>query len=46
MDVFDKLIPDENTRDERREGVKLISKMMARTGVTSATYALGFPEDL
>jgi len=44
--VFDKLIPDENTRDERREGVKLISRMMAKTGITSATDALGFPEDL
>lgn len=45
-DVFDKLIPDETTRDERREGVKLISRMMAKTGITSVTDALGFPEDL
>lgn len=29
-----------------REGVKLISKMMAKTGITSATDALGSPENL
>ena len=45
-DVFDKLIPDSTTRDERREGVKLITKMMTKTGVTSVTDALGSPDDL
>jgi predicted amidohydrolase YtcJ len=45
-DVINKLIPDISTRDERREGVKLISKMMSKTGITSATDALGSPEDL
>ncbi len=45
-DIFDKLIPDVATRNERQEGVKLISKMMAKTGITSATDAGGSPEDL
>jgi len=45
-DVFDELIPHTDTRDDMREGVKLISKMMARSGVTSATDALGSPESL
>lgn len=45
-DVFDKLIPNNTTRDERREGVKLITKMMTKTGVTSVTDALGDPDDL
>jgi predicted amidohydrolase YtcJ len=45
-DVFDKLIPNMDTRDEMREGVKLISKMMSKTGITSATDALGSPEYL
>jgi predicted amidohydrolase YtcJ len=34
------------TRDDRREGVKLISKMMSRTGVTSVHDAFGSPDDL
>jgi predicted amidohydrolase YtcJ len=45
-DVFDKIIPDVDTRSERQEGVKLISKMMAKTGVTSVTDAGGNPEVL
>jgi hypothetical protein len=45
-DIFDKLIPNLFTRDEMRQGVKLISKMMAKTGITSATDALGSPEYL
>ena len=45
-DVFDKLIPNVDTRNERQEGAKLISKMMAKAGITSATDALGSPEDL
>jgi predicted amidohydrolase YtcJ len=43
-DVFDKIIPDVATRSERQEGVKLISKMMAKTGITSVTDAGGNPE--
>ena len=46
VDVIDKLIPDVDTRNERQEGVKLISKMMAKTGITSVTDAGGSPEDL
>lgn len=45
-DVFDKVIPSAYTRDDLREGVKLISKMMAKAGITSATDAKGSPEDL
>jgi predicted amidohydrolase YtcJ len=43
---FDKVIPLKFTREDDREGVKLISKMLARTGITSATEAQGTPEDL
>jgi predicted amidohydrolase YtcJ len=45
-DYFDKIIPLNFTRDDCREGVKLISKMLARTGITSATEAQGTPQDL
>ncbi len=44
--VFNKLIPNVDTRDEMQQGVKLISKMMAKAGITSATDALGNPESL
>src|SRR5712692_1020209 len=43
---FEKVIPHNFTRDDHREGVKLISKMLARTGITSATEAQGTPTDL
>lgn len=39
-------IPSSFTRDDHRQGVKLISRMMTRTGVTSVHDALGTPEDL
>jgi predicted amidohydrolase YtcJ len=45
-DPFEKIIPSTYTRDDRREGVKLISKMMSRTGVTSVHDAFGSPDDL
>lgn len=45
-DAFDKIIPDVVTREDRREGAKIISAMMAKTGVTSVTDAYGSPEDL
>jgi predicted amidohydrolase YtcJ len=45
-DFFEKAIPHTFTRDDHRDGVKLISKMMARTGITSATEAQGTPMDL
>jgi predicted amidohydrolase YtcJ len=43
---FRKVIPTHFTRDEMRQGVKLISQMMVRTGVTSVHDAQGAPEDL
>ncbi len=43
---FSKVIPLNFTRDDCREGVKLISKMLAKTGITSAHEAQGTPEDL
>jgi len=39
-------IPSNFTPDDHRQGVKLISQMMTRTGVTSVHDALGTPEDL
>jgi hypothetical protein len=45
-EFFNKAIPEKLTRDDHREGVKLISKMMAKTGITSATEAQGTPTDL
>lgn len=43
---FDKLIPETNSRADFREGVKLISQMMSRAGITSAHDAYGSPDDL
>ena len=45
-DAFLRAIPSSFTRDDHREGVKLIAKMMSRTGVTSVTDALGSPDGL
>jgi hypothetical protein len=39
-------IPSNFTREDHRQGVKLISQMMTRTGVTSVHDALGTPDDL
>ncbi len=44
--LFEKVIPQNFTRDDHREGVRLISKMLARTGITSAHEAQGAPVDL
>jgi predicted amidohydrolase YtcJ len=44
--AFNKVIPSTYTRDDYREGVKLISRMMTKTGITSVGDALGTPEDL
>ena len=44
--IFEKVLPRDFTRDDHREGVKLISKMLAKTGITSATEAQGTPTDL
>src|SRR5246127_1903046 len=43
---FEKVLPQNFTQDDHREGVKLISKMLAKTGITSATEAQGTPADL
>jgi predicted amidohydrolase YtcJ len=45
-ETFDKIIPSNFTRDDHREGVRLISQMMTRTGITSVTDAMGSPDDL
>jgi predicted amidohydrolase YtcJ len=45
-DAFDRAIPDQATRDDRREGVKLISRMLAQSGVTSVHDAYGDPSAL
>ena len=45
-DPFDKIIPEASSRDDYREGVKLISQMLARAGVTSAHDAYGSHDDL
>src|SRR5882724_1992147 len=45
-EILDKAIPQTLTRDDHREGVKLISKMLAKTGITSAHEAQGTPTDL
>ena len=45
-DPVERIIPSSYTRDDLREGVKLISKMMTRTGVTSVHDAYGSPEYL
>jgi predicted amidohydrolase YtcJ len=44
--AFGKVIPSTFSREDCREGVKLISKMMIKTGITSVGDALGSPEDL
>ena len=46
VESFNQVIPSTYTRDDYREGVKLIAKMMTRTGITSVGDALGSPEDL
>jgi predicted amidohydrolase YtcJ len=45
-DAIEAVIPNEFSRDDYREGVALISRMMARAGITSVHDAYGTPEDL
>ena len=45
-DPFRRILPANFTRDEMRQGVKLISQMMTRTGVTSVTDAQASAADL
>src|SRR5206468_6599649 len=42
----DRKIVTKYTRADRREGVKIIAKMMARTGITSVHDTGGTPDDL
>ena len=44
--VVEKLIPSTHSQDDYREAVKLISRMMSKTGITSVHDAYGTPEDL
>ncbi len=44
--AFGKVIPSTFSREDCREGVKLISKMMSKTGITSVGDTLGSPADL
>ena len=46
LGAFGKVIPDTYTRADFREGVKLISQMYAKSGVTSVHDAYGDPDDL
>jgi predicted amidohydrolase YtcJ len=45
-ETFDRIIPSNFTREDHREGVRLISQMMTRAGITSVTDAMGNPDDL
>jgi predicted amidohydrolase YtcJ len=45
-DAIEAVIPNEFSRDDYREGVALISRRLARAGVTSVHDAYGTPEDL
>ena len=45
-EAFDRVIPMTFSRDDYREGVRLIGKMMSQTGVTSVTDAQGSPDEL
>ena len=44
--AFDRVIPSTYTRADYQNGVKLISKMLAKAGVTSVHDAYGDPADL
>jgi len=44
--IFLKLIPQNNTRQDYRQGTALISKLFTRNGVTSACDADASPEDV
>src|SRR5262249_50644980 len=45
-DVMTRAIPFRASRDQMREGAKLISKMMSRSGITSVHDASGTPQAL
>ncbi len=46
VDLVSKLIPNTITPKDDQEGVKLITKMMSESGITSVTDAYGEPKDL
>ena len=46
LTAFGRVIPNDFSRADYREGVKLISKMLAKSGITSVHDAYGDPEDL
>jgi predicted amidohydrolase YtcJ len=46
MQVFQKLIPNKNTREDYRQGAALISKLFTSKGVTSACDADASPENV
>jgi len=43
---FRKILPMNFTREERRQGIQMIGKLMTRTGITSVGDADASPEDL
>ena len=45
-EIFEKLIPETSSRQDYREGVKLISRMLSRAGITSVHDAYGSHDDL
>jgi predicted amidohydrolase YtcJ len=45
-DPFFRLLPSKFTAEQRRAGVKLISRMLAKSGITSTTDAFAETEDL
>ena len=46
VDLIYKLIPENQTEADRQEGVKIITEMMSKSGVTSVTDAYGLQTDL
>lgn len=45
-DPFRRILPTNFTRDEMRQGIQLISRMLVRSGITSSTECQGTPDDL
>src|SRR3989449_6232204 len=45
-DLVQRLIPENRSRQDYQDGVKLISRMLVKTGITSVHDAFGAPEDL
>ena len=45
-DPFERVQPDETTREDYQAGARLISQMLARAGITSVGDAMGTPDDV